>query len=192
MRNTYIIFLCSMLFSLSSYNIVSDKSMIKWKGSKSTGSYHDGYILVENGFVNIDKNILTGGEIKINMNSITCTDIEDENSNQYLVQHLKNNDFFSVSNFPFAYLKISNIKHSQDNEYLITADLTIKNKTHPVNFLINIQIEKNAALASGKIDIDRSKYDIKYKSKTWYPDLGDKFINDIFELYFNLVALPPL
>ena len=46
------------------------------------------------------------------------------------------------------------------------------------------------AVATGKIDIDRAKYNIKYKSKTWYPDLGDRFINDIFELYFNLIALP--
>jgi len=190
MIKIYFIFLCSIIIPISSFSIMQDKSIIKWKGTKSIGSYHEGYILVENSFVNIDKNVIIGGEININMDSITCTDIEDKNSNQYLIEHLKSADFFSVPTFPFAFLKITNIKHIEDNDYLITADLTIKNETHPIDFFANIKVDKNAALASGKINIDRSKYDIKYKSKTWYPDLGDKFINDIFELYFNLVALP--
>lgn len=177
-------------FNIQTYDIIKSKSTVRWKGSKSTGSYHDGNILVENGMVNISQNNILNGEIIINMNSITCTDIEDENSNQYLVEHLKNEDFFSVSEFPFASLKIISLEHKEKNNYLIKADLTIKNQTHPVEFIANIQINKEAALATGKINVDRSKYNIKYKSKTWYPDLGDRFINDIFELYFNLVALP--
>ena len=180
----------SVELNIQTYDIIKSKSTIRWKGSKSTGSYHDGNILIENGMVNISKNNILNGEIIINMNSITCTDIENKNSNQYLVEHLKNEDFFSVSEFPFASLKIINLQHKEKNNYLIKADLTIKNQTHPVEFIANIQINKDAALATGKINIDRSKYDIKYKSKSWYPDLGDRFINDIFELYFNLVALP--
>ena len=140
--------------------------------------------------INVDKNTILNGEIIINMNSITCTDIEDENSNQYLVEHLKNDDFFAVSKFPIASLKIINTKHKKNNDYLITADLTIKDQTHAVNFIANIKFNKDGAVATGKIDVDRSKYNIKYKSKTWYDDLGDRFINDIFELYFNLVAFP--
>ena len=189
MRMIYIL-LVSMIIPASALHIVGDKSTIKWKGSKSTGSYHDGNILIKHGTVNIEKNILLNGEIIIDMNSITCTDIEDENSNKYLVEHLKNEDFFSVSKYPFAYLKIIKVTHKENNDYLITANLTIKEHTHPIDFIATIKINKNAAVATGKIDIDRAKYNIKYKSKTWYPDLGDRFINDIFELYFNLIALP--
>lgn len=180
----------NVMNDIQTYDIIKSKSTIRWKGSKSTGSYHDGNISVENGMVNISENNILNGEIIINMSSIICTDIEDENSNQYLVEHLKNEDFFSVSEFPFASLKIIKLQHKEENNYLITADLTIKDQTHPIDFIANITINKDAALATGKIDIDRSKYNIKYKSKSWYPDLGDHFINDIFELYFNLVALP--
>ena len=190
MKNILIILLISTALPTVIFEISQDKSMIKWKGSKSTGSYHDGNILIENGIINVDENTILNGEIIINMNSITCTDIEDENSNQYLVEHLKNDDFFSVSKFPIASLKIINTKHKKNNDYLITADLTIKDQTHAVNFIANIKFNKDGAVATGKIDIDRSKYNIKYKSKTWYDDLGDRFINDIFELYFNLIALP--
>ena len=189
MRMIYIL-LVSMIIPASQFKIIGDVSTIKWKGSKSTGSYHDGNILIKNGTINVDKNVLLDGVIIIDMNSITCTDIEDENSNKYLVEHLENEDFFSVSQYPVAYLEIIKVTHKENNDYLITADLTIKEHTHPVDFIATIKINENVAVATGKIDIDRAKYNIKYKSKTWYPDLGDRFINDIFELYFNLIALP--
>ena len=190
MKKICIILLMSLLIPSAIFNIEDKKSTIKWRGTKSTGSYHEGLILVENSFINIKDNKITGGQININMNSITCTDIEDSQSNQYLIDHLKNDDFFSVDKFPNAYLTIVSIEYEKNNNYLIKADLKIKNETHPIEFIANIQINKNAAIATGKIEIDRSKYGIKYKSKTWYPDIGDRFINDIFELYFNLVAFP--
>ena len=189
MRMIYIL-LVSMIIPASQFKIIGDVSTIKCKGSKSTGSYHDGNILIKNGTINVDKNVLLDGVIIIDMNSITCTDIEDENSNKYLVEHLENEDFFSVSQYPVAYLEIIKVTHKENNDYLITADLTIKEHTHLVDFIATIKINENVAVATGKIDIDRAKYNIKYKSKTWYPDLGDRFINDIFELYFNLIALP--
>ena len=201
-KYTYIIFLISIAISTPIFNIQKDQSIIKWKGSKSTGSYHDGLISIENGFINIDNNIITGGEININMHSITCTDIKDSQSNQYLIEHLKNDDFFSVSTFPLASLNIYSIKPVSKNndsisdatflegEYLFSCDLTIKDSTHAIDFIADIKINQNAAIATGRIEIDRSQFGIKYKSKSWYPDLGDRFINDIFELYFNLVAFP--
>ena len=190
MKNIYIILLLSISIPSMIYNIIDDKSTIKWKGSKSTGAYHDGLISIDKGFINVNDSIIVDGEVNINMDSITCTDIENPESNQYLISHLKNDDFFSVSDHPISYLKILSLKHQNDNNYLLQADLTIKGQTHPIEFFANIQINKDAAIATGKIEIDRSKYNIKYKSKTWYPDLGDRFINDIFELYFNLVAIP--
>ena len=190
MKKIFMLLLISIIIPSVEFTIKENESTIRWKGSKSTGSYHDGNILIESGVVNIENNNILNGEIIINMNSITCADIEDKNSNQYLVEHLKNEDFFSVTEFPVALLKIINVKHKEKNDYLIIADLTIKDQTHPINFVADIKINKDAAVATGKIEIDRSKYNIKYKSKTWYDDLGDRFINDIFELYFNLIALP--
>ena len=201
-KHIYIILLISISISETIFNIEKDQSIVKWKGSKSTGSYHDGLISIKNGFININDNIITSGKIIIDMNSITCTDINDPQSNQYLIDHLKNDDFFSVATFPTALLNINSIKPISNNnnsftqstvlkgEYLFSCDLTIKDSTHAIDFIADIKINKNAAIATGVIAIDRSKFGIKYKSKSWYPDLGDRFINDIFELYFNLVAFP--
>ena len=190
MHKLFYIILFSILFPLTQLEIDQDKSFIKWKGTKSNGSYHDGLIEVNNSILNIDSNnILIDGEIIIDMNSIICTDIKDEEGNQNLVEHLKTDDFFSTTNFPTALLKINKVTAIKDNDYRINGALTIKNQTHLIEFSANIMVEENMSLASGKIEIDRAKYNIKYKSKSWYPDIGDMFINDIFELYFNLLAV---
>ena len=110
MKFIYIILFASIIIPSSTFHIVDSQSTIKWKGSKSTGSYHDGSVLIDKGFINIHNNIIVGGEININMNSITCTDIQDSTSNQYLIAHLKNDDFFSVASFPIASLIINSIE----------------------------------------------------------------------------------
>ncbi len=180
--------LISLVIPISSFSIDDTKSSIKWKGTKSTGSFHDGVISVNSSLLKIDNNKLIGGEIIIDMNSIICTDIKDEGSNNYLVKHLKNEDFFNTPMYPKAKLQINSVSLIENNDYKIEADLDIKNQTHPIIFTANIVINEGVGLASGYIEIDRSKYGIKYKSKSWFPDIGDRFINDTFELYFNLLS----
>ena len=189
MINLFYIFLFSFIFSSNQFEIDDKKSSIQWKGTKSTGSYHDGLISVDSSILNIDdNNMLLNGKIIIDMNSIVCTDIQDPESSSYLVQHLKNDDFFSTDLFPKSILTINKVTPINDDNYSITADLTIKDQTHPIDFIANIIIKDGIGLASGKIEINRAQYGIKYKSQSWYPDIGDRFINDIFELYFNLLA----
>lgn len=188
----YLFFLVFIFSSDFQLNINTEKSNIMWEASKSTGASHSGYIKMLNGNIKINKNEIISGNFIMDMNSITCTDIEDANSNQYLISHLKNEDFFSTTAYPKAsmkLIKVNRVNEKNINNYLITAELTILNQTHPIEFLSTIAIKKGIAMAEGKIAIDRAQYGIKYKSKTWYKDIGDRFINDIFYLYFSLVAM---
>jgi len=189
MINLIYIFFFSLIFASNQFEIDNQESFIQWKGTKSTGSYHDGLISVDSSTLNMDdNNMLLNGTIIIDMNSIICTDIQDKESSSYLVKHLKNDDFFSTDLFPKSVLIITKVTPIKDNNYNIIADLTIKDQTHPIDFVANIIIKDGIGLASGKIEINRAQYEIKYKSQSWYPDIGDRFINDIFELYFNLLA----
>ncbi len=184
-----IIVLIFMSFAFSSdlHSILVDKSSIIWTGTKTTGS-HDGTIMVMDGYVEIDKQSITSGQINIDMNSIVCTDIKKASTNKYFVDHLKNDDFFSVKKFPIASLNILSSKLIKDDEHEIIANLTIKDITQKINFIAKININEDMANAKGKLEIDRSKFNIKYKSKTWFPDIGNYFIYDIFELDFDLNA----
>ena len=50
------IFFFSLIFSSNQFEIDDKKSSIKWKGTKSIGSYHDGLISVNSSILNIDDN----------------------------------------------------------------------------------------------------------------------------------------
>ena len=66
-------------------NANKTNSTVIWTGSKPTGS-HTGNVTLKDGYLSFDHGQLVGGEFTINMTSITCTDIESEKKNKYLVE----------------------------------------------------------------------------------------------------------
>ena len=157
----------------------SESSTIKWVGSKISSS-HEGYIKISKGFLSINHGSLVGGQFVIDMNSITCTDIKSEGKNKYFVEHLKDDDFFNVKEFPQSKIKIVKVTPVDDKEnlYDIVASLTIKGITNPISFQSKISINGSSFLAEAKIIIDRTKWDIRYGSGTFFDNLGDKMILD--------------
>lgn len=175
------------IITLSFTKIVTEKKEIKienskvvWKGYKVTGS-HEGTILLKSGSLSFQENVLIGGEFEIDMTSINTTDLTGEYKGK-LEGHLKSDDFFGVENFPSAKLVFTNVAPKGKNSYNITGDLTIKGKTNPVTFEISIYGNK----ATASLKIDRTKYDIKYGSSSFFDDLKDKAIYDEFDLVSDL------
>lgn len=157
------------------------KSSIQWIGKKVTGA-HDGTIKLASGTLVMEKSELKGGKFVVDMTSINVTDLEAGKGKEKLEGHLKADDFFGVDKFATSTLDFKKIAKKSANVYTVTADLTIKNITKPVTF--DITINKNNATAN--VMIDRTKYDIKYGSGSFFDNLGDKAINDEFELKVNL------
>lgn len=155
-------------------------SKVVWKGYKVTGS-HEGLITVQSGMLNFKDEKLVGGEFTIDMTTITATDLEGEYKGK-LEGHLKSDDFFGVEKYPTAKLIFSKVKATGKNSYEITGDLTIKGKTNPITF--NLSVYGNKANASLKID--RTKYDVKYGSTSFFDGLADKAIYDDFDLVVDL------
>jgi len=166
----------------------SENSTINWKGFKPTGE-HYGTIMLKNGSFNVKENQITGGEFTIDMATIVDLDMPADNEyNAKLVKHLKSEDFFGVEKHPTANFKITKIEKKGDKS-LIHGDLTIKNKTNPVSFLASVDISNDGlTLKSETFKIDRSKWDIKYKSKSFFGDLADNFIYDDMEISIEIEA----
>lgn len=156
------------------------KSKITWKGYKVTGS-HEGTMNLESGTLEMEDNKLIGGNFTMDMTSINTTDIEGEYAKK-LDGHLKSDDFFGVDNYPTASLTITDVKSNKENTYTVTADLTIKGKTHPITFNMSV----NDSNATANLKIDRTKYDIKYGSSSFFDGLKDKAIYDEFDLVVDL------
>lgn len=176
----------------SALKVDTQKSTLVWNGKKVTGE-HTGNVKLQSGTLQVNNGKLTGGEVVIDMASITDTDLTDAGYNAKLVGHLKSDDFFGVEKHPTATFKITKAEpianaKAGENNYNITGDLTVKGKTNPVTFPANVKITGNKAEATAKVTIDRSKHDVKYGSKSFFDNLGDKVINDEFTVDMNLVA----
>jgi polyisoprenoid-binding protein YceI len=108
---------------------------------------------------------------------------------QRLEGHLKNKDFFNVEEFPLATITITNAVRGSGNSYKIMANLTIKGITHPISFAADVNVNGKNFLATAKIKIDRTKWDIKYNSGNYFKDLGDKLILDEVEFDIYLLSV---
>jgi polyisoprenoid-binding protein YceI len=157
-----------------------ENSKVVWKGYKVTGS-HQGTIDIKSGFLDFNESKLIGGEITINMSTITNTDQEGEYKGK-LEGHLKSDDFFGIEKFPTASIIFTNVKSTGKNSYEVTGDITIKGKTDSVT--LDVSIYGNKANASLKID--RTKFNVKYGSTSFFDDLKDKAIYDDFDLVADL------
>ena len=158
------------------------KSKISWIGKKVTGQ-HSGTVTLKDGALVFEGKKLKGGTFTVDMNSIAVTDLTADQGKEKLEGHLKADDFFGVAKYPTAKLVFKTIAAGKTaGTYTVTADLTIKDKTNPVTF--DIAVKGNMATTS--FSVDRTKYDIKYGSGSFFDGLGDKTINDNFDLTVSL------
>ncbi len=150
--------------------------LIDWKGSKITNESHEGTIAISAGSISFDGDNLTGGTFTVDMNSIVCTDLS-ESYGAKLVDHLKSDDFFGVDEHPEATLTFTSAIPTEGG-FKVTGDFTIRGITHPETFILKLDGNK----ATADLEIDRSKYNVKFRSGTFFENLGDKLINDELEL----------
>ena len=156
-------------------------SSIEWVGKKVTGQ-HNGKVALKSGKLIMADGEIQGGMFEIDMTSIECLDLSG-NMKGKLEGHLKSDDFFGVDTYPVATLEITNVTKKGDNTFDIIANATIKGKTNPVSF----QAVVDNGTATADIVIDRSKYDVKYGSGSFFDNLGDNMIYDDFQLSVTLV-----
>ncbi|MET3126601.1 polyisoprenoid-binding protein YceI [Arcicella rosea] len=169
------------------YTVDSQSSKLVWTGKKVTGE-HTGNISLSTGSLVTANNKLKSGTFEIDLTSLTVTDLTDKDYNAKLVGHLKADDFFSVEKFPKAKFVTTSVVSKGGENYEISGKLTIKGITNEVKFPATVKVEKNKTTAQAKILVDRTKYDIKFRSKNFFENLGDKAIDNDFELAVNLVA----
>jgi polyisoprenoid-binding protein YceI len=179
--------LVSVQAMATDFELNTTKSVVKWNGKKVSGE-HYGTINLKEGTLEVEDNKLKSGVVHMDMNSIVCEDITNESSNQRLVGHLKSDDFFSVDKHPVAKFEIKDVKHKAGNQYTLTGNLTIKEITHPVTFDAAVDVRDKQLTAKGKMEVDRTLYDIRFRSGRFFSGLGDNLIYDTFTLDFDIVA----
>ncbi len=171
----------------SVYKVNPAASKIEWTGKKITGA-HNGTLTIKSGNIVVTNDLITAGEIVVDMNTITVSDIPaKEEGNGKLVGHLNSPDFFDVTKFPEAKLVIKSSKKVAKG-LEVSGDLTVKGKTNPITFVTALTKNDKGIKLKSDLNVDRTKYDVKYGSGSFFKGLGDKAINDEFALNVEVAA----
>jgi polyisoprenoid-binding protein YceI len=167
------------------------KSILEWE-AKKIGGGHNGTVGIQSGTLKLNKNEISGGSFVIDMTSITCLDIENADYNAKLIGHLNSDDFFSTEKFPTATLTIKKVvrlkANSKGSTHNIYADLTIKGITNEVVFPASVVGENGMITADAAFTVDRAKYDVRYGSTSFFPNIGDKAIGNDMNFKVKIVA----
>jgi polyisoprenoid-binding protein YceI len=144
---------------------------------------HNGTIAIKEGEVILNDDKLTGGKFIIDTTSIKILDVTDPVTNAQFLGHLASDDFFSSEKYPEAILDITSVSGNH-----VEAGLTIKGITHPIGFDVAISASGDVLTATGLVVVNRTKYDMKFRSGNFFQNLGDTLIYDDFELNVNVTA----
>lgn len=175
----------------NAYKVNTDVSKVEWIAKKVTGQ-HNGDIKIKSGSIEISGNNLKGGTFEIDMTTINDMDMQGEWKDK-LDAHLRSDDFFSVekhSTAKFVIKKAEKLaKEENGNNYNISGELTIKGITQEISFPAKVEIKDGKFVAYASVDVDRTKFDIKYGSKNFIEGIGDKAIDDLFNVKLNIAAV---
>ncbi|HKK77327.1 MAG TPA: YceI family protein [Saprospiraceae bacterium] len=194
---TFVLFLAALVglaftdpVEVVSYKVDASNSQVEWLAKKVTGQ-HNGSVALEEGNLEYTDGRLSGGKFVVDMTSITVLDLQG-NMKGKLEGHLKSPDFFAIEEFPTATFEITKVvPRGVPGEYKVEGDLTVKGITKEITVPI-IKMEESEdgikTVEAINLTLDRTDFDVRYGSGTFFSNLGDKTIYDDFELTINVVA----
>ena len=161
---------------------LSSQSYLRWYGEELTGKTHFGNLSFKKAQINLQDGVITSGNFLVNMTSLTVEDLSGGGKAK-LTRHLKSDDFFSVEKHPEAILTITQKAKVENGVQRLVGELTIKRIHHPVEFTMTLG-DNNSANA--QLTFDRSKYEVRFRSGSFFENLGDKLILDDIKLEAKL------
>lgn len=114
-----------------------EKSKIDWIATEMRGtkrrtgiiSFKDGLFLSQNGEI-------VGGKFTVDMETMDVTDVplHEKKSRRNLIDHLKSDDFFNVTNYPESILELTRVQKTKNDSLKISGNLTIREVTKSIDF----------------------------------------------------------
>lgn len=175
------------------YNADAENSIVNWKGFKPTGT-HTGTVGITSGNFEMNGEEIVGGAFTLDMNTITVTDLEAGKGKEKLEAHLKGtaeekeDHFFNVQEFPTATFEVTGVS-KEGEQTTMQGNLTIKGTTKNIAFPVMVENNGDTIVVSSEpFTIDRTQWNVNFKSKSIIENLGDNFINDEIELSIKVAA----
>ena len=132
--------------------------------------------------IKIKDGVISSGKFVVDMTSLTVEDLSGVGKAKLTV-HLNSDDFFSTEKHPEALLTITQKAKVENGVQYLVGELSIKEIQHPIEFTMTLG-DNNSAIAH--LTFDRSKYEVRFRSGSFFENLGDKLIQDDIKLEANL------
>jgi len=170
------------------YSVVVDRTELSWIGKEISTKIHTGTLNLIDGTIQIIDENTINGNITIDMSSINVTDLQGR-AKEMLEGHLRSADFFEVENYPNATLNFKSKSYNKLKNLIdFEGQLTIKDISNPIFFSATL-IESSPYLkAKSILSFDRSKYNVRFRSGSFFENLGDKLILDDIDVNIVLVT----
>jgi polyisoprenoid-binding protein YceI/rhodanese-related sulfurtransferase len=176
-----------------SYRLDTSASRLEWTG-RNLNNRHYGIISVAEGVVQIEKGVIAGGTVTLDMNSIVNLDLQDEDYKRMLIRHLKSDDFFHVDRYPTAIFRLDNSQQIPDATpgspcQTINGSLELAGRSNRLSFPAEIAAQENGLVkVQAAFDIDRTRWGILYGSGRFFEKLGMHLVSDTISLELFLLA----
>jgi polyisoprenoid-binding protein YceI len=169
------------------------EGVVNWQGRKTvTNTKHYGTLKVASGEILVKEGRIVNGTVKIDMKSLSVTDLQDPKEKTDLEGHLKSADFFEVEKYPEAIFTIEDALPSRVPGFnrAIAGTLTMKGKTNTVNIPVNLTIDNNSLTANSvTFQIQRTDWGINFGTDV-VGTVKNKVIDNIILLSLTLTAKP--
>lgn len=144
--------------SESGFAITSENTTVLFVGTKKSGDSKSGGFKTVSGAIGVDGDTITSINVVIDVDSLYS-------EADKLTGHLKNEDFFSVKEFPE--LKFASTKIDGQTDVTITGDLTMHGQTAEISFPATVAVVDGDVKLDAKFKVDRTKFGMNY---TGQPD----------------------
>jgi len=195
-KKTVVIFIFTFLFFSDIKSQNTDRDVISYIADTSESDVswfcgrHYGCVLIDTGYLHVEGGKITDGEFVIDLGTLIDEDIDNDLLRLTLENVIRSVEFFNASRYPTAIFSLEKVLNLSGNNYNIAGNLTLKNKTLPINFNCEIIFKDDLILVySDFIKLDRTKWGINYLSKRFDPeDKEQMHVPDIIELLIHLKA----
>ncbi len=157
---------------------LTENSKIGFTGSKVTGSHSGGFSKFTGTFtLNPEDPAKSSGRVEIDMDS-TWSD------NDKLTTHLKNDDFFDVTEHPTTVFELTSLEKTSDTAYQVSGNLTLRGQTKNITFPATAADNGGSVAITSTFDINRRNFGIVHPGKQ------DDLIRDEVVIRLELEATP--
>ena len=181
-----------LVFPTGKLELSIEKSALRWIG-RNLANQHYGRVELKSGRLEIDREgSVTGGQVVVDMQTITCADIQDQVMSKVLIEHLSSVDFFDAEKHPESSFKLLQAERliggapGQPN-YRIYGEMTLRGVTRIIEFKAMVNQVPDGISFQAQVDVNRVNFGAVYGSGSLFERLGMHLVNDLVTIDLSLV-----